>query len=429
MPVLQLTRAVAGAALLAVAICGPCAAQSPVTLEEALKEAHLANARLPLPALDVSMAREREAEAGAERWLKVAVEGDFVYAPAGGYSPVLTNLGEARFQAVVRQPIYAGGSLRAGVDRARAGVEAAGARFRMAEKDLDLEVRGRFSELLAVASEISIRREGIARLESYRDSLRSRQAAGQGVAADLQRTEVRLSLEEATLAESEQRREEVRLSLNELMGRPPAQALEIAPLPSPEPPAPADDLAWQRAPDIAAAEAETRAAAAELTVARAERLPHLFATADSGFWTADTTRLGASFWNRLWRDGGYSLSLALVWPVWDTGAARARVAQADVGLRQARARVEIERRAAQLAFEQARSAMRHIYAQIETLSRAVPEARDSYLATESRYRGGAASTLEVLDAYAASVDVSVRLADAVARYRIAQAASLRWGSP
>jgi outer membrane protein TolC len=299
----------------------------------------------------------------------------------------------------------------------------------MAEKDLDLEVRGRFSELLAIDSEIATRSDGIERLERYRQSLRSRQAAGQGVAADLLKTDVRLSLEKTTLAEAQQHREEVRLSLNELLGRTPTQPLELADLPAPQPPGPADDLAWQNAPEIAAAEAESRAAAADLTIARAQRRPHLFASADAGFWTADTTHLGASFWDRLWRNGGYSLSLALVWPVWDTGAARARVAQADIGLQQARVRLEVERRGARLAFEQARAAVQRIYDQIQTLSRAVPEARDSYLDTESRYRGGAASALEVLDAYAASVEASVRLADAVARYRVAQAAALRWSTP
>jgi outer membrane protein TolC len=99
-------------------------AGEPVSLELALREARAANAHLPLPALDISIASEREKEARAEQWLKVALEGDFVYAPPG-YAEPLTNLGNARLQAVVRQPIYAGGSLKAAVERAGAGVEAA----------------------------------------------------------------------------------------------------------------------------------------------------------------------------------------------------------------------------------------------------------------------------------------------------------------
>jgi hypothetical protein len=93
-------------------------------------------------------------------WLKVALEGDFVYAPPG-YAEPLTNLGNARLQAVVRQPIYAGGSLKAGVARAGAGVEAARGRYRLIEMDLELEVRSRFCDNVQTASEISIRRTGL----------------------------------------------------------------------------------------------------------------------------------------------------------------------------------------------------------------------------------------------------------------------------
>ncbi len=405
------------------------AAQERVSLDAALREARAANAHLPLPALQVTIAGERQSEARAERWLKVAVEGDFLYAPASGYSPVLTNLGDARFQVVARQPLYAGGAIKAGADRAGAGVEAARARYRMAEGDLELEVRSRFSELEESSLEVAIRREGIERLKTYATSLRSRQASGQGVAADLLKTEVRAALEEATLAETEQRRDDTRLALNELMGRDPAAPLELEPLPPPEPPSETDPAAWQGAPEVIAAEADTRSAEAATTIARAERLPHLFFTADAGFWTADTTSLGAHFWDRLWRDGGYSLSLVFVWPVWDPGAARARIAQADLGLREARLQLNAQRRDARLNWERAQTAMRHLHRQIEILSRAVPDARDSYLQAESRYRGGTATALEVLDANAASVEGAVRRIEVIARYRVARAVALRWSTP
>ena len=243
-----------------------------MSLETALREARSANAHLPLPALDISIASEKEKEARAEMWLKVALEGDFVYAPPG-YAEPLTNLGNARLQAVVRQPIYAGGSLKAGVARAGAGVEAARGRYRLIEMDLELEVRSRFSELLQIDSEIAIRRTGLEELETYRSSLRSRQAAGQGIAADLLKTEVRVALEEATLADTEQRRDDARLSLNELMGRDPTAPLELVPLPLPEAPAAGDPAAWQNAPEVRVAEASARSAEADTIIAKAETRP------------------------------------------------------------------------------------------------------------------------------------------------------------
>ncbi|MFY9551699.1 MAG: TolC family protein, partial [Thermoanaerobaculia bacterium] len=186
---------------------------------------------------------------------------------------------------------------------------------------------------------------------------------------------------------------------------------------------------WQSAPEIAAAEAEARSAQADLTIARAERLPHLSLNADLGFWVSDTTHLNADFWDHFWGAKGYSLSLMMAWPVWDRGALRARVAQADFGLKQARSRLEAERQDAHLAWTQAQTALRHLYRQIEILSRAAPDARDSYLEMESRYRGGTATSLEVLDAYAAAVDAAVRLNEVTARYRVAQAVARRWSEP
>ncbi|HEY1435556.1 MAG TPA: TolC family protein, partial [Thermoanaerobaculia bacterium] len=195
-------RTSAAAFALGVAACS--LAQDAVTLERALVEALAANARLPVPALDMTIASERAKEARAERWLKVAVEGDFIYAPPG-YAEPLTNLGEARLQAVVRQPIYAGGALKAAQARAGAGEDVARARYRLARKDLELEVRSRFSELTQARAEIEIRRTGLEQLETYRSSLRSRQASGQGLAADLLKTDVRFELEQAELLDAEQR--------------------------------------------------------------------------------------------------------------------------------------------------------------------------------------------------------------------------------
>jgi multidrug efflux system outer membrane protein len=403
--------------------------EEPLTLEKAIAEALAANARLPVPALDVSLAAEREREARAERWLKVALESDFIYAPPG-YSAAITNLGEARLQGVVRQPVYAGGALKAGVDRALANKDAAAARYRMAQKDVELEVRGRFAELAAARAEIEVRRTGLDQLSTYVSSLKSRQAAGQGVAADVLKTSVRVELEQATVVDAEQRADEARLGLNELMGRDPVGPLDLATLPPPQESRELEAAPWNAAPDIGAAKAAAQAAQAQVTIASAERRPHLLFSADAGFLADDTTHpFQTQFWDRVWRDGGYSLSLVFSWPVWDTGAAKAREAQATIEAEQANKQIDLEKRNARLSWEKARSALRRLYDQIQILSKAVPDAHDSYLETESRYRGGTATNLEVLDAHAAAVDAGVRLSDAVEKYRVAEAALIRWGTP
>ena len=410
-----------------------------MTLEDVLRESRAANARLPMPAIDVEIAREKESEARAERWLKVAVEGNFLYAPPNGYDPAITNAGEARLQLVGRQPVYDGGARRAAVLRGEAEVAAAGARYRVAVKDLDLEVRTRYSEYIQAGAEAAARRQGIERLENYRTSLKSRQASGQGVASDLLKIDVRLASERASIVDAEGRRESARVALNAVMGRSPEAPLSLAPLPPPAPAVLRRDAGSDRVPDVLEAEAAERAAGADVTTARAERRPHLLLTADVGFLGSDTSRWipadllaadrNATFGDRLRRDAGYSVGLSLTWPVWDLGAIQARIRQAELRQKSAQQNIVFQKREAARQWAQAQTALATVYSLIQILTESAPAARDAYLEAESRYRGGAATAFEVLESYVASVDAAVRLNEAISRYRIAQALAVRWSEP
>ena len=397
-----------------------------MTLDEVLLRAHEANTRLPQASLETQAAEEKIREARAERWMKVAVDGDFVYAPPGGYDPVVTNAGEARLQLTGRQPILDGGAHRAAIDRARSDRDAAAARFRVAEKDLDVEVRSRFAEWLEADAELAVRRGGIDRLLRYRTSLESRKASGQGIAADLLKTDVRLAADEADAIDAESRRSEATVELNVLMGRPADSPLALEPLPPPDLRAPSPAGPPTASPEVAEAEALERGAEADIRSARAERRPHLFASADVGWWGADTTRWSIERWKR---DAGFSLGMQVSWLLWDFGASEARVSRAKLDARRARIEIEARRREADLQHAKAAATAGAMARQIEVLSRAEPSARDAYLDAESRYRGGAATSLEVIDAYAASVDASVKLAQAVSRLRIARALERRWETP
>jgi cobalt-zinc-cadmium efflux system outer membrane protein len=408
-----------------------------------LREAHASNARLPVPATDVLVAREKVSEARAERWLKVAVEGDFIYAPPTGYDPAITNSGEFRLQAVGRQPLYDGGARRAAVTRAEADVDSAGAKYRIVEKDLELDVRSRFAEWVFADAEVTTRREGIERLQRYSTTLQSRRASGQGVAADLLRTNVRLATERASLVDAEGRRAAARLALNALMGRDPTAPLLLAPPPDSLEAAPESPVTGSSdpsvLPEVRDAEAQVRGADADVATAKAEAKPHLTLSGDIGFLGSDTHRLvpndllaadpNATFADRVRRDAGYSATLAFTWNVFDFGAIRARIRQAELKLASARQNVVFQTLDARRQRAQAEATLANVREQIRILSDAAPAARDSYLEAESRYRGGAATSLEVLDAYAAAVDAVVKRADAMSRYRIAQALLLRWSTP
>ena len=401
------------------------ASPAPLTLDDAIRLAHEANAKLPQAALERDSAEEKIREARAERWMKVAIDGDFLYAPPGGYDPVVTNAGEARLQLTAKQPLLDGGARRAAIAKAGADRDAATARYRVAEKDLDVEVTSRFAELVEAGDEAEARRGGIERLSRYRTTLESRKASGQGVAADLLKTDVRLASDEADAIDADARAEEARTELNVLMGRAPESPLTVVapPIPAAAPPASGPPPA---SPEVREAEALARGADADVVAAEAERKPHLFASADAGWWGSDTTRWSIDRWRQ---DAGFSLGMQVSWLLWDFGASDARLARARIEGRRARLEIVAREREAALQRAKARATAEALRRQIDVLTRAAPAARDSWLEAESRYRGGAASALEVIDAYAAAIDASIKLAQAESRLRIAEALEKRWETP
>ncbi|MEO6952666.1 MAG: TolC family protein [Polyangia bacterium] len=407
-------------------------ADGALTLDDALHQARVANARLPVAALDVDIDRARVKEARARRWATFHLDGDLRYAPPGARYNGAQTANEERLQVVALQPLYQGGGIRAGMAVADGQLSATTSRYRAVEKDVDLEVRTRFSELVKASNEVQLRREGVDRLRTYLSGIRSRQAAGQGIAADAFKTEVRLDNEEANINDTQRRIDEARLELNDLMGRDPATPLQVAPLPFPTPPVVAGrDDPWNTAPELQVAAAELRAAVAAIAVTRAQRRPHFDLAIDAGLWGSGLTDdpRGVGFVGRLRNDLGVSATLLFSWAFWDFGIYRARLRQAELGRDQARANQLVVMRHARLESRRAGTDLENLFREIAARARTIPAARDSYLEAESLYRGGAGTALEVLDSYTQWIAAQNAYQVALLSYRIAAATALRWGTP
>jgi len=287
----------------------------------------------------------------------------------------------------------------------------------------------RYSELLKTEEELTFRRAGIARLRTYLASVQARQAAGQGVADDVLKTQVRLSATTADLEDAARRLDLARFELNDLLGRAPDEPVELAPLPPPGPP-PADSTGepWATAPDVRSAEADVDAALSNVTVARAGRRPHLSFSADAGALPLfPGSEVGTGLNNG--QGWGMEFTFSLSWPVWDAGVYRARLDQARGGAERARQVATAVRREARLEWRRALAELGSRYREVQIRSGNVPIAQDSYLRAESLYRGGAATALDVLDAFTQWLDASEAAAEATLGYREAAARLLRWGTP
>jgi outer membrane protein len=429
-----MSQTVVVAALASAALAGRAEPPAALTLEQALSAAAARNARLPVAQSDVAFAQEQARSARGARLPRLSAEAAFQVSPPGfGYGPggASSVAGEERLQLVGRETVYDGGALRAQLAGADAQIRSSSAAYRVTEKDLELDVRTRFSELVKAQDDVALQQQGLERLQGYLVTVRERQAAGEGLESDLLKTQVRLAAVEADLEEGWRKLRDGQLTLADLIGRDPAEALSASPPPAPREPAPSTGSAWQGVPDLVQLGADRSVAEANVAIARSGRRLHVDLQGDVGILGggfADDTPSG-SLASRLRNDAGASLTLSVSWPFFDFGITQGQVGQAEARVEQARRRIDLQRRDVRLKWETALEDERGWFRQVRIRERAVPLARDAYLVATSLYRGGTGTALDVLDAFSSLLAAAQAYNDAVLSFRVAEATAIRWGNP
>jgi outer membrane protein len=390
-----------------------------LTLDQALQEARAHNATLPVARLDVQKVDARLLQARGALRPAFSLDADL-----HGGGPEKYASAEGFFRLTGRVPLYDGGELRAVRDRSLAERDSLRAGERMAERDVDRAVRVGFSRVQLAREAVGSRQRGIERLVRYSAVIESRQAAGQGVGADLLRTRQRLAAARAELAAVGRDLEQARMELNDLLGRAPGEPLTLAPLPPPEAPPALGPEPWLATPEVRQSQADTRVAGAELRAAEGARRLHVGLEADAGAQPVLAPGLAPANNGTGW---GAEAFLSLSFPLHDGGVRRGRVEEADAGLRQAKQHAVVVERAARLEWSRAGAALASLWKEIDARSNALAAARDAYLETESLYRGGQGSSLDVLDAYDAWIQAEQDASAAAYEYRVAEADLVRWG--
>jgi outer membrane protein len=173
-------------------------------------------------------------------------------------------------------------------------------------------------------------------------------------------------------------------------------------------------------PDLRAALETLHMSSSEVTAARAGYLPSL---ALDYFYGIDAPNFAShSFFQRERLDNlGSSTLASLTIPIWNWGATRNRIRQAQ--LRQKQAKLELSYSQRKLIAE-----IQSLHAEAETaLNELTGLARSAELAAESqrlislRYKDGEATVLEVVDSQTAYVQASNNYHDGAVRYRVALA--------
>lgn len=288
---------------------------------------------------------------------------------------------------------------------------------RRVREDLALEVRQAFYAVAAALDEQEVATVNLVRAREHVQLARVRRDAGAVAGGDVIQAEVGAAAAQLEHVRMASRVAEARGRLNTAMGLPVALTFDLVPDAAPVPPpgAPPVEADLTRAaanrPFSLVALERVAAAAAAVEAARSSARPRIAAEWAAGLRDDD---LGLS--NPDWRVG-----ITASWTLFDGSASRRRVARARA--EEAKARAEAER-AGQLVRHEVWTAHARLVEAFEAVRAAgalVRNAAEGVRVARERYRAGAGTVNELLDAEAARARAATIEVQARWDHRIAQA--------
>ena len=169
-----------------------------------------------------------------------------------------------------------------------------------------------------------------------------------------------------------------------------------------------------RRPELMQLEAQSRAARADITAARADRLPRLTYSIDEGF---DSGTLASA---ELRQHRGILATANLDIPLWDWGIGRSRQHQAALRARGAELQLQLGRRDLYLQYATARQEATTAAERVDNARRALDDAEKNVTISIARYRAGEAPIFEATDAQTTVAAQRLALQQALYDFQIAQ---------
>ncbi len=292
------------------------------------------------------------------------------------------------------------GALRRSVESAQAGAQASEADLAAARLSAQGLLASDYFGLRDADNELVLVRSSVEGYERALQITTNRYNAGIAPRTDVLQAQTTLANARADFASLTAQRAQLEHAIAVLIGQPPAE-FSLAPatwsMTVPAVPLGVPSELLQRRPDIASSERAVAQANAQIGIQRSAYFPSLTLSASAGSNASRVADLfGAS--TNLW-----SLGLSVAQTVFDAGATRARVEQAEAGRDGAVAKYRQTVLAAFQAVEDQLSAARSLAEQAE-LRRAASEAADL---TEqqllNRYKAGQVSYTDVVTAQASAL--------------------------
>lgn len=309
------------------------------TLDDALAAALAHAPEVAAADADADAAASRLDQARAEHMPAATLTGTIGYGrldPGGFFGLGRADVTPRAAQMAIEQPLFTGGRVGAGIDRARAGMAAAEAGKTGMRSQLVVAVTQAYGDVLTAAQLVDLYGRLVTETTEIGRQAELKFKAGESPSTDVAQAYARLAEARAALVRAQGMQISAQARFRDLTGLEPA---DLQPLPAnPALPATLDeamDAAMAANPLLAQAEAGLRAAQAAARGARAERLPTVGAFAE-----AATVR--DQFFPG-YRGDSATVGIRARWKIFNGGRVSGKVAESDSAVRAADARVRAAR--------------------------------------------------------------------------------------
>jgi outer membrane protein TolC len=269
----------------------------------------------------------------------------------------------------------------------------------------------------AAAEEIVVVSErAVTVAEEHRRSAARSVTAGTEAPLAVLKAETEVVKRQSDLAQARANRERSHLALGVLLGKGEPLRVLLAPVAGGEAAPQLESLlaeALQSRPELAAQEAQMRAARAQVTAARLRWLPQL---------SASGTVFAADVPYPTGKKDGWRLTLDALWPLYDGGLRGGKRDQAEAGLASARAAAEAQRLNVAQEVQDTRRDVSVAGERLRLAEQQRELATAAAASAKRTFEAGVASSLDVLDANDKLYQAEVGMADARGRLGIARVA-------
>jgi outer membrane protein TolC len=383
-------------------------------------------------------AKEDTVQARANRLPSVSALNQFIYTEANGTPSgvFVANDGVHVYneQAVVHQDLFA--LVRHGeVNRALAAEAIARARIEVAARGLDATVIQDYYAIVAAERRVANTQASVHEAERFLDITQKQEKGGEAAHSDVIHAQIDLQQRQRDSKEAQVGIEKAKIVLGVLIFPGfSSQFSVVDDLQELMPLAPAPEVqaaAALSSPDIKAAQAGVQEAGYEIGIARYQYLPSFgvdfFYGIDANQFAVHTNTpteaSGRSTLPNFTVDSrqnlGYSAQATLNIPVWNWGATRSKIRQAEMKRDQAQLDLSVAQRSLQRDLALAYAEVQAAQSQLDSLRSSVDLAAESLRLTVLRYQAGEAIALEVVDAQNTVTQSRNALDDGLVRSRVA----------